>query len=168
MFDPEKDYQLFESKAPDVRSATQETAQGIVYGTSERTCDLWAFDVKNDTLTQLGPGAVGKQEYTTTIDADPTGRYLYYIPGGHGGGPTDGTPVVQYDVKAKKRKVIAFLNPFYSATVGYTLEGTFSSALDPKGEKLYITWNGQRKGQPKGWESCALTVVHIPASERQP
>ena len=168
MFDPEKDHQLFESKAPDARSATQETPQGIVYGTTERSADLWAYDVKKDTLTTLGPGAVGKQEYTTTIDADPTGRYLYYIPGGHGGGPTDGTPVVQYDVKLKKRKVIAFLHPFYFNTVGYTLEGTFGSALDPKGEKLYITWNGQRKGQPKGWESCALTVVHIPASERQP
>ncbi len=168
MFDPERSDRLGESKAPDVRSATQETPQGIVYGTTDRSADLWAYDVKNDTLTMLGPGAVGKQEYTTTIDADPTGRYLYYIPGGHGGGPTDGTPVVQYDVKLKKRKVIAFLHPFHLNAVGYTLEGTFGSALDPKGERLYITWNGMRKEQPRGWESCALTVVHIPASERQP
>jgi hypothetical protein len=166
MFDPGKDWQLGESKAPDVRSATQETPQGIVYGTSGRSADLWAYDVKNDALTPLGTGAVGKQEYTTTIDADPTGRYLYYVPGGHGGGPADGTPVVQFDVKTRTRKVIAFLYKHYYDTYGYTLDGTFSTALDPKGEKLYITWNGMRKGQPKGWESCALTVVHIPASER--
>jgi len=161
------------SEAPGVRSATEETPQGIVYGTpsgeasgpSHARSELYAFDVKTEKVAWLGSAVVGKQAYITTIDADPTGRYLYYIPGAHGGGPVDGTPVVQFDVKTRKRKVIAFLHPFYANTVGYTLEGTFGSALDPKGEKLYVTWNGQRKGS-KGWESCALTVIHIPASER--
>jgi hypothetical protein len=152
--------------APDVRSATAETPQGIVYGTTERSCDLWAFNVKTETLTQLGPGAVAKQEYTTTIEADPTGRYLYYIPGAHGRAAADGTPVIQFDTRTKTRKVLAFLHPYYFDRYGYTLDGTFGSALDPKGEKLYVTWNGMRKESPKGWESCALTVIHIPASER--
>lgn len=152
--------------APDVRSATAETPQGVVYGTSERSADLWAFDVKSEMLTRLGPGAVAKAEYTVSMDADPTGRYLYYIPGAHGGGPLDGTPVVQYDVRARRRKVIAFLHPFYFDRYGYQLEGTFSSALDPTGEILYVTWNGQRRGTGRGWESCALTAIHIPASER--
>ncbi|MBI4603939.1 MAG: hypothetical protein HY721_18445 [Planctomycetes bacterium] len=165
MYDPAKGGGLEESKAPHVRSATRETPQGIVYGTSGRSADLWAFDVKAGTLASLGPGAAGRQEYVTTIDADPTGRYLYYIPGAHGGGPADGTPVVQFDVKTRKRKAIAFLHRHCLETYGYTLDGTFSSALDPRGEKLYITWNGMRKGS-RSWECCALTVVHIPASER--
>lgn len=166
MYDPAADYKSGDSPAPKVRSATRETPQGIVYGTSEHRADLWAFDVKTEKLTMLGPGAVGKQEYVTSIDADPTGRYLYYVAGAHGGTAGDGTPVVQFDVQTKKRKVIAFLHPFYAEKYGYTPDGTFSSALDPKGETLYITWNGMRKGQPRGWESCALTAVHIPASER--
>jgi len=166
MYDPAKSHLLQESVAPRVRSATRETPQGIVYGTSDRTADIWAFDVKTETLSTLGPGAVGKQEYTTTIDADPTGRYLYYIPGAHGGAAGDGAPVVQFDVQTKKRKVIAFLHSYYLEKYGYTLDGTFGSAVDPKGEKLYVTWNGMRKGQPRFWESCALTVIHIPASER--
>jgi hypothetical protein len=168
MFDPERDHLLQESDAPKVRSATRETPQGIVYGTSDRSADIWAFDVKTETLKTLGPGAIGKQEYTTTIDADPTGRYLYYIPGAHGGASGDGSPIVQFDVQTKKRKVIAFLHAYYLEKYGYTLDGTFGSTLDPKGEKLYVTWNGMRKGQPKFWECCALTVIHIPASERQP
>ena len=154
--------------APDVRSATEETPQGIVYGTTDRSADIWAFNVKTETLEQLGPGAVGTQEYTVSMDADPTGRYLYYIPGAHGGAPRDGTPVVQFDVKTRTRKVIAFLEPYYSEKYGYTPDGTFGTALDAKGEILYVTWNGMRKGAPKGWESCALTAIHIPASERKP
>jgi hypothetical protein len=165
------------SAAPHVRSATQETPDGLVYGTSHRDADLWAFDVKTEALTRLGPGAVGKHTYTTSMDADPSGRYLYYIPGMaqrgrgplgvQGGAHDDGTPVVQYDVKLRKRKVIAFLHPFYRDRYGYTPAGTFSAALDPRGDKLYVTWNGMRDGS-KAWESCALMVIHIPESERRP
>jgi len=166
MYDPERDHLLQESDAPRVRSATKETPQGIVYGTTDHSADLWAFDVKTEKWSSLGTCAVGKQEYITSIDADPTGRYLYFVAGSHGGAASDGTPLVQFDVQTKKRKVICFLHPFYIEKYGYTPDGTFSSSVDPKGEKVYITWNGMRKGQPKFWESCALMVVNIPASER--
>ena len=153
--------------APEVRSATRETPQGIVYGTTGHTAEIWAFDVRKQTVESLGNAAVGELGYVTTIDADPTGRYLYFVAGAHGGGAAEGTPVVQFDVRTRTRKVIAFLHPFYLDTYGYTPDGTFSSALDDKGEKLFITWNGMRKGQPRFWESCALMVIHIPAAERQ-
>ncbi|HYG76269.1 MAG TPA: hypothetical protein VEK08_14790 [Planctomycetota bacterium] len=155
------------SNAPSVRSATVESAAGIVYGTTKNSADIWAYDVKNDKLTQVAPGAVGKQGYTTTIEIDPTGRYLYYTPGAHGGAENDGTPIVQFDLKTKTRKVIAFLHPAIFDKYGYMPIGTFSSALDPKGEVLYVAWNGKRKGV-KGWDCCAMTAIHIPASERQP
>ncbi|HLU49271.1 MAG TPA: hypothetical protein VK116_14345, partial [Planctomycetota bacterium] len=108
----------------------------------------------------------GAQEYITTIEVDPTGRYLYYVPGAHGGGAGDGSPVVQFDVETRRRKVLAFLHPYFFEKHGYTPDGTFSMALDDDGATLYITWNGMRKGQPRFWESCALTVVHIPSAER--
>jgi hypothetical protein len=62
--------------------------------------------------------------------------------------------------------VIAFLHPFYKERYGATLVGTFSSAVDPKGDKLYVTWNVNRGS--KAWDCCALTVIHIPESERRP
>jgi hypothetical protein len=117
-------------------------------------------------LKQLGSGAVGKQEYIASIDADPTGRYLYYVPGAHGGAAGDGTPIVQFDLRTGKRKVLAFLHGHFWEKYGYALDGSFGSALDEKGERLFISWDGWRKGQPRGWECAALTVVHIPASER--
>ena len=153
-----------------LRSATQETPQGIVYtvskGSKAGESLLFAFNTKTETAEVLGPAQVGSMNYITTIDADPTGRYLYYIPGAHGGSEKDGSAVVQYDVKTKTRKVIAFLHPFYQEKFGVTLAGTFSSAVDPDGSKLYINWNANRGGRV--WDCCALTVIHIPESERRP
>ena len=124
------------SEAAHVRSATAETPQGIVYGTSHRDCDLWAFDVRREKLSQVGPGAVASQMYVASIQADSTGRYLYYVPGAHGGASKDGTPIVQYDLKRKKRKVIAFLHTYYQKKYGYNLDGCFCCVLDPTGSRL--------------------------------
>jgi hypothetical protein len=168
VYDPATN-EITPSNAPDVRSATTETRDGWVYGTTERGCDIWGYNVKTDKVEELGSGQVGKATYTTTMEVDPSGRYLYYVPGGHGGGAGDGTPIVQFDVKTRKAKVLAFLYDFYHKKYGYTLDGTFSTALDEKGETLYVTWNGMRDNAPKkGWESCAMTAIHIPESERQP
>ena len=103
--------------------------------------------------------------YITALKIDPTGRYLYYIPGAHGGADKDGTPVVQYDTKNKTKKVIAFLHPFYKDKYGVAVVGTYSYALSPKGDDLYVTWNANRSAS-KAWDTCALTVIRIPESER--
>lgn len=168
-FDPEKGGAPEEIAASiGLRAATEETADGIVYtvstGQGGREAELYAFNTRTEQVERLGPAAVGTQSYITSIDADPTGRFLYYVPGAHGGSERDGCPVVQFDVKTRQRKVIAFLHPFYAEKYGCTLKGTFSSALDPAGDKLYITWNNSRGS--KVWDSCVLTVLHIPASER--
>ena len=60
--------------------------------------------------------------------------------------------------------MIAFLHPFYQAKYGCALKGTYSAALDPAGDKLYVTWNANRGS--RAWDTCALTVIHIPESER--
>jgi hypothetical protein len=156
-----------------LRSATQETPDGYVYTNSTRgDAKLFRFNTKTEKIDELGSLAVGGQTYNTTIDADPTGRYLYYIPGAHGGSQNDGTPVVQYDVKTGKKKVIAFLHPFFKDKLGYTLLGTFGSAVSEDGSKLYVTWNGNRGGADRRgrfqFDTCAMTVIHIPESERQP
>jgi hypothetical protein len=152
------------------RAATQETKDGMVYTVSKGTkgvkAMLYSFNTKTETAEELGPAAVGTRDYVTSIDVDPTGRYLYYIPGAHGGSENDGSAVVQFDVKTKTRKVIAFLHPYFKEKIAATPVGTFSSAIDPAGDKLYITWNVNRGG--RAWDCCALTVIHIPETERRP
>jgi hypothetical protein len=154
------------ANVPNVRSATRETPQGLIYGTSGTKADMWSYDPRKDELKQLGNIGVGTQEYISSIEADPTGRYLYYVPGAHGGAMKDATPIVQYDVKTAKRKVLAFLGPYFHEKYGYTLDGSFGNALDEKGERFFISWDGWRNGQPRGWESAAITVVYIPKEER--
>jgi hypothetical protein len=153
-----------------LRSATQETPDGYVYTVSTRgDGTLYRFNTKTEQIDVLGPAAVGNQTYITSLDVDSTGRYLYYSAGAHGGSELDGTPLVQYDTKTGKKKVICFLFPF-TKQFGYTPIGTFGSAISPDGSKLYVTWNGSRAGPDRrgryDFDTCAMTVIHIPASER--
>jgi len=154
--------------AVNMRAASEETAAGIIYmvtsGQKDKDAVLYAFNTSTERAELLGPAAVGSQQYITTLDADPTGRFLYYVPGAHGGANKDGSPVVQYDTQKKQRKVIAFLHPYYQARYGCALKGTYGVALDPAGDKLYVTWNASRGS--RNWETCALTVIHIPPGER--
>ncbi len=171
-FDPEKGGPpvKVEGSLIGVRSATQETPQGFVYtvslGQRGGTATIWSFNTRTEEIRKLGTAEVGTQAYVASIDADPTGRYLYYVPGAHGSSDRDGSPVVQFDVETGQKKVIAFLGPFYTDKYGCTLKGTYSTAVDPRGDTLYITWNVSRGG--KAWDCCGLTVVHVPESERQP
>jgi hypothetical protein len=160
MYDPATNT-ITPANVPHVRSATRETPGGWVYGTSGTSSALWAFNVRTGERKELGPAAVAKAEYITSMDADAAGRYLYYAPGAHGGNAADGTPVIQYDTKTNTRKVLCFLADYYGAKYGYIPDGTFSSALSPDGATLYVTWN------EKGWNHCAMMAIHIPESERR-
>jgi hypothetical protein len=140
----------------------------LVYtvSTGQRSGDatLWQFNTRTEKAKQIGMIAVGTEAYVASLDVDPTGRFLYYVPGAHGGGYRDGSPLVQYDVKAGTKKVIAFLHPFYQDNYGFTPKGTYSTAVSAEGDKVYITWNVSRG--TRAWDCCGLTVVHIPESER--
>jgi hypothetical protein len=152
-----------------LRGASDETAGGKIYAVSQapagKDSTLYEFDTKTEKLKVLGPASVGTQNYITTLDIDPTGRYLYYMPGAHGGSEVDGTPIVQYDVKENKKKIIAFLHPLTEEELGVTLKGTFGAALDPAGDKLFVTWNANRGS--RAWDSAVVTVIEIPESERK-
>ena len=171
-YDPRQDARPIELDVEiGVRAATKETPQGHIFTVSKEDATIYRFDTKTEKAEYVGSAPVGTQTYITTIDADPTGRYLYYVPGAHGGSEKDGSAIVQFDVIAKSKKVIAFLHPILKQRFGYTPLGTFSTAVSPSGEALYITWNGNLGGVRRGrltWDACALTVVHIPPSERLP
>lgn len=151
-----------------VRCATAETEDGRIYtvslGQQATNAAVWSFDTRTERTEQIGTAAVGTQAYVASVCVDPTGRHLYYVPGAHGGSDRDGAPIVQFDVQTGRKKVIAFLEPFYTSAYGFTLKGTYSTAIDPAGDKLYITWNVSRGS--RAWDCCGLTIVHLPESER--
>jgi hypothetical protein len=159
-----------------IRAVTHETAQGhifvISHGSGSTPAIVHRFHAGSEQIETLGDAEIGRERYITSVAADPTGRYLYYVPGAHGSAHRDGTPVVQFDTRNGRRKVIAFLRDFYYQTYGYTPMGTYGVALDDKGERLFITFSGNRGGpDARGrltFDTCALMVVHIPESERRP
>lgn len=162
--------QRLTGKKMGIRAATAETPQGFVYSVSSgqgaTDANLWSLNTKTEEVKLLGPAAVGAEAYIASLDVDPTGRYLYYVPGAHGSSQQDNSAVVQFDVETGRKKVIAFLHPLFQQKYGCTLKGTYGTAVSPDGEKLYITWNVSRG--TKAWDCCGLSVIHIPAAERQP
>lgn len=153
-----------------IRAASEETKDGLVYAvsTGQKSADatIWEFNTKTEKVKKLGAASVASNAYVASIDVDPTGRYLYYVPGAHGGGYRDGSAVVQFDIKKRTKKVIAFVHPFYQDKYGFTLKGTYSTALSDAGDQLFITWNVSRG--TRAWDCCGLSVIHIPESERTP
>jgi hypothetical protein len=147
-----------------IRAATDETPEGVVYTVSQgrkgAESTIYAFNTKTEKVADLGPAAIGANEYVASLKADPAGRYLYYVPGAHGGSDRDNSAVVQFDTKTKMRKVIAFLKPYFEHRLHCIPKGTYAVAIDDKGEALYITWNISRGS--KNWDCCGLAVVHIP------
>ena len=152
-----------------IRAATRETPQGIVYTVSQgqgagALSEIFAFHTKTERIEKLGPAAVASNQYVAAVSADPTGRFLYYVPGAHGGSERDHSAVVQFDTQSRKAKVIAFLHPYYLMNYGLVPKGTYGLAVDPSGERLYVTWNVSRGS--RAWDCCGLSVIHIPAGER--
>jgi hypothetical protein len=151
-----------------VRAATQETNDGFIYSVSsgqrDQDATIWRLNTTTEKVERMGPVAVGTQAYVASLDVDPSGRFLYYVPGAHGGGDRDGSPLVQFDVRTGNKKVIAFFHPFYQQKYGFTPKGTYSTAVSSEGDKVFVTWNVSRG--TRAWDCCALAVVHIPLSER--
>ncbi|NQU22703.1 MAG: hypothetical protein HQ567_15610, partial [Candidatus Nealsonbacteria bacterium] len=66
-----------------------------------------------------------------------------------------------------------FLHPLLHERAGYVTLGTFGSAVSAEGDKLYVTFNGNRGTQKEdlggrvSFNTCALTVIYIPQAERE-
>ncbi len=104
--------------------------------------------------------------YTTTLDISPKFRYVYYVPAAHGQAWKFGAPVIQYDTKTNRRKVIAFLADFYKENYGYVSGGTYGIELSEDGSLLVIQMNGAFGNDAHPFEHPAIFAIHIPESER--
>jgi hypothetical protein len=160
------------SDTPGMRSASAESSKGVIYGTTYRTNQLFAFDTKQNKTELLGPTFL-TGEYTTVMLLSPDEKYLYYLPGSHGKAWQYGTPVVQYEIATGRRKVLAFLAETMGERFGFVPGGTYGTKLSADGSTLYVNFNGHaadsqrpEKMRPNGFGLCGFAAIHIPASER--
>jgi Zn-dependent M28 family amino/carboxypeptidase len=158
--------------SPGMRSSTRESKDGWVYGTAHGSGQLFRYSPSRDKLEMLGPAWLAG-DYVTVVELSPDERYLYYLPGAHGGAIKTGTPVVQYEVATGRRKVLAFLAAAFEEEYDYVPAGTYGMKVSADGGTLYVNFNGHAGGRtrpahmkPNGFGLCAFAAVHVPASER--
>lgn len=174
-YDPEtKSIATTQSAFPQgtMRSSTAESWQGYIYGTAMRPGRLFRYAPAQDKLEMLGPEFL-TGDYTTVTVLSPDEKYVYYLPGAHGGATKIGTPVVQYEIATGQRKVLAFLRDTIAERTGYIPAGTYGVAISKDGGTLYVNFNGSSpdaaplvEKQAKDFGLTAFAAIHIPGSER--
>lgn len=160
------------SEAPGMRASTGQSTEGDIFGSTHKTNQLFRYRPQDGTLEMLGP-TWGTGQYTTVMVLSPDERFVYYLPGAHGKAYQYGTPVVQYEIATKTRKVLAFLAPAFEHQFGYVPGGTYGIKLAADGGTLYVNFNGHAADavrpstmKPIGFGLCSFAAIHIPATER--
>lgn len=158
--------------SPGMRCSTRESRDGFLYGITHKTNQLFRYSASSDQLTPLGPNWLAGS-YTAVCDLSPDERFVYYLPGSHGGAFRDGTPVVQYEIATGRRKVLAFLAETLDRQCGYVPAGTYGIKISRDGGTLYVNFNGHAADRlrpatmkPNGFGLVAFAAIQIPASER--
>ncbi len=152
-----------------IRSHTEfKTSDGAFWCFSENGA-FFKFFPSEDRTELIGTNWGREGYYTANMCQSPKLRYIYYLPGIGSRAMPLGTPVVQYDTRTGKRKVLAFLNRFYLEKYGYNAGAPYGLELDEKGESLFFYVGGgfsPTRDNPKFIRS-AMFQINIPASERE-
>jgi len=150
-----------------LRAASRVDANGVAYGISKDGV-VFAFDTNSERAKEIAKVFVAGKLYTAVCRLDPTGTYLYYVPGAHGRSGETGTPVIQLNVKTRRCKVLAFLNDTLRRQKSYNLGGTYGIALSDDGSQLFVSFNGAQlpAGKQPEFGLCSALLLHIPESER--
>lgn len=159
-------------KCGGMRSSTRESKDGYIYGITYGTNELFRYSPAKDKADLLGPNFL-TGSYTTVCVLSPDERFLYYLPGSHGQAFRIGTPVLQYEIKTGRQKVIAFLREGLETQSHYVPAGTYGVKMNADGSVLYVNFNGHpaepirpKQMSANGFGFTAFAAIHIPASER--
>ena len=143
-----------------IRQITRPDSQGRMYATLQDTSNLFRFDPANGSFTTLTN--VGAD--TPAMELDPTGRYIYYMPGGHNAWGTSNDPLIQYDIQTNTKRTITTLSDYASATYANYLGGSYNLTISPDGKVVYIVFNADKNAATKtGFGNPTLMAIHIPA-----
>jgi hypothetical protein len=179
-FDPEYNrferYELsppanqYTGKIKPLRAYTENRAMNGAFYCISMNGALFRFSPEKPAIERIGVNW-DRGRYTSTMAIDPTGRYIYYMPGGMKmQNANEYGPLVQFDVKTGGKKVLAWLVDYYYKQYGYWIGGTYGMEIAHDGSFLVICMNGafvtrdDDHGDPYGQPS--LFVVTIPEEER--
>ncbi|MEO5998292.1 MAG: hypothetical protein ABIN89_16175 [Chitinophagaceae bacterium] len=158
-------------KSAGFRSETRESKDGYIYGTTMGG-ELFRYSPSKDEITLLGSNFLADGEYITVCDLSPDEKYLYYLPGAHGSAGFSGTPVIQYNIRKRQQKALAFLYEPMNKAFNYAPGGTYGMKMTNDGSVLYVGLNGspsdslRPKGLGAGFGLTSFAIIQIPARER--
>jgi hypothetical protein len=75
-------------------------------------------------------------------------------------------PIIQYDVKTQKKKVLCWLQEYYLEKYGYWMDNCFGMNISNDGSFLVFNVNGEFQGRSTPFGHPSLMVVEIPKEER--
>ncbi|MCE5250243.1 hypothetical protein LLG96_08485 [bacterium] len=140
------------------------TREGFLWvnSTNGTLYKFWPDEVRTEVVT----GLWADYTYVPRISLSGDDRYIYYVAN------TKRTeyhykPIIQFDTKTHRRKVLAFIADYYFDTYGYTFGSMHGSALSHDGSTFVMVFNGSFMPRDIGWQDTpSLVVLHIPESER--
>ncbi len=141
--------------------------------TDERAVDGWFygctyngafFKMKTDGVNgpEIVPLGVNWKDGQDVLQmpVSPGGRYVYYQP------RTYTSPLVQYDVRTGRKKVIAWLQEHYFEKYGYYFTSIYGMEISKNGDFIVMCVNGTFEGEGRTYGHPSIMVVEIPESER--
>lgn len=100
--------------------------------------------------------------YTTSLAMTPDGGTVYSIPHAHGGAWEEGTPIRVLDVATGRLSTLVELQPLIGRPRGLRLGGTYSIALDPQRNRLFVGINAGEAEDDQSFGTVVLVVVDLP------
>lgn len=140
-----------------LRASTYPSEDGWVYAVTDEPAVFFSLSPSGE-IAEMGSA----RGYTTSMALDPDGSRFFYVPDAHGGAWVSGAPLVSVDTETGDETVLAELNPLVESTLGVRLGGTYSIAVSPSGDTLYIGMNVGALGSEDGFGEVALLIVNLP------
>lgn len=133
---------------------------------------FWIFDDKGsvykfypeqDRVEYKGKNWGSDGWYVSSLERSPDGNFLYYSLASSSSAK-QGLPILQYDTRTNKVKVLAFLTDYYADKHGYEVTKIYGGALSEDGKSYFVVSNGNTTD---GTRLPSTFDIHIPDSEQQ-
>lgn len=168
-YDPDKRrfFRMNSALQAPMLSYTERKSKDGIFWIFDREGNFYKFWPDLDRVELIGKNW-RKGEYIENLRLSPRERYLYYIASSGMNSPSYGMPVIQYDTRTGRRKVLAFLCDYYLEKYGYGTSNTYRLSLSSDGASIFTHVNGRFAPDRRniGYGRPAIFQIHIPASER--
>jgi len=127
--------------------------------------NLFRFFPQEDSIENIGKNW-GDGRYMGSMCFSHDKNYIYYALDAGTDADRYGTPIVQFNVKERTKKVLAFLRDFYVDEYGYNPGGTYGTQIDSTGKYLFFYVNGKFTSGSSGYGRPSIFCLNIPEAER--